>query len=364
MTRWLSMVALVLAARLAAAAVAHATETPDDNAATVIVVVGAAGSDEYGKRFAEWAARWKAASERGHAEFLAVGPHEAPSAGETPENASTVSTEAPPQADRDALREAIAKIAARGAHVSRQTWIVLIGHGTFDGKKAKFNLRGADVTADELADWLKDVESPLAIVNCASASGPFINRLSGPNRAIVAATKSGAQYNFARFGDYMSAAIGDAALDLDKDQQTSLLEEYLAASARTAEFYKQEARLATEHSLLDDNGDGLGTPADWFRGFRAVRQAKSGASADGELAARFVLVRGGQEQAMPAELAAMRDAIEIRIARLRAQKQALGEAEYYKRLEAMLIELAACYEEAEAAGETAKPKAADPNGGS
>lgn len=320
--------------------------------ATVIVVVGAAGSDEYGKQFAAWAARWKTAVERGKATFVAIGPHDED--GST--DAATVATATTPEAsDRDELRAAIAEAKVAGISPMRPLWIVLIGHGTFDGKKARFNLRGPDVTAEEMAEWLKDIDAPLAIVNCASASGPFINRLSGSGRAIVTATKSGAQYNFARFGDYLSAAINDEKLDLDKDQQTSLLEAYLAASARTAEFYKQESRLATEHALLDDNGDALGTPADWFRGVRAVRQAKSGAAPDGTFAASLVLVPRGREAALGAALAERRDAIEARIAALRARKGELDEREYYERLEAMLLELAACYDEAEAAPQPAKP---------
>jgi hypothetical protein len=334
-----------------------AAEDDAVNAATVIVVVGAPGSDEYAKHFAEWAGRWKQAAERGKAKFVPIGPI----AGDERDRALTATStgSAEVAADRGLLRDAIAAVTKRDDESASTTWIVLIGHGTFDGKKAKFNLRGEDVTADDMADWLKDTESPVAIVNCASASGPFINRLSAPNRAIVTATKSGSQYNFARFGDYMSAAIGDASLDLDKDKQTSLLEAYLAASARTAEFYKQETRLATEHSLLDDNGDGLGTPADWFRGFRAVRQAKSGASADGSLAARLVLIRQANEQSMPADLAKRRDAIEARIADLRGRKAKLDEDEYYAQLERMLLELASCYDEAEHAApmpDTPSPK--------
>ena len=43
--------------------------------------------------------------------------------------------------------------------------------------------------------------------------------------------------------------------DLDKDDQVSLLEAFLTASVRTAEFYEETSRLATEHALIDDNGD-------------------------------------------------------------------------------------------------------------
>jgi hypothetical protein len=41
-----------------------------------------------------------------------------------------------------------------------------------------------------------------------------------------------------------------------------------------AEFYEADGRLATEHALLDDNGDSLGTPADFFRGDGVFVQPK------------------------------------------------------------------------------------------
>src|SRR5204863_7310884 len=67
----------------------------------------------------------------------------------------------------------------------------------------------------------------------------------------------------------LAKARCSVGVDRDRDGQIRLLEASLMASHHTAEFYKAESRLATEHALLDDNGDGLGTPADWFRGVRA-----------------------------------------------------------------------------------------------
>jgi hypothetical protein len=331
-----------------------------DLAATVIVVVGAPGSEEYSKQFATWAERWKAAAERGRAKFVEIGISavDAQASKSNTEGDSTIpAVELPPE-DRTLLREAIEQIAKETdtEAVSKfgDLWLVLIGHGTFDGKKAKFNLRGTDVTADDLAEWLKPLTARTAIVNCASSSGPFINRLSGPNRVIVTATKSGYEQNFARFGDYLSAAIGDDGIDLDKDEQTSLLEAYLAASARTEEFYKQESRLATEHALVDDNGDGLGTPADWFKGWRSVRTAKAGAAPDGSLAARLVLAYRGQAATFNAVKLSRCAEIEREIARLRSEKANLDEREYFARLEAMLIELAETYGAAAQEGITEK----------
>ena len=201
------------------------------------------------------------------------------------------------------------------------------------------------MSAAELAQWLKPIERPLAIVNCASSSGPFLNELSGPNRVVITATKSGNEFNFARFGDYLSSAISDPRADLDKDEQVSLLEAFLLAASGVREFYAREGRLETEHPLLDDNGDRLGTRADWFRGVRAVKSAQNGARLDGVRAGQMHLIRGPREQQLSAEVHEKRDTIELDLARLRERKPDLAEDEYFRLLEPLLVELARLYEE-------------------
>ena len=96
--------------------------------------------------------------------------------------------------------------------------------------------------------------------------------------------------------------------------------------------------------LLDDNGDGLGTPADWFRGVRATRQAKEGASLDGQRAHQLALVRSPAERLLSPETRAKRDALEQSVTQLRDRKPKLAEDEYYRQLEALLLELAHLYE--------------------
>jgi hypothetical protein len=299
---------------------------------TVVVVVGAEGTAEYGKEFRRWAARWEQAAGKAGAEYFQIGL-DAP--------AAAIS-------DRDVLKQRLSDGAATGAGGAEALWLVLIGHGTFDGKTARFNLRGPDVTAGDLALWLRDIGRPVAIIDCASASSPFINELSGPDRVVVTATKSGYEHNFARFGDYLSAAIADPRADIDKDEQTSLLEAFLLASSETREFYASEGRLATEHALLDDNGDSLGTPADWFQGTRAVKRAKDGAKLDGLRAGQLCLVRSRGEQELPAAVRSRRDNLEQELARVRERKGQLAEAEYLKLLEPLLVEIARIYEEAAA----------------
>jgi hypothetical protein len=181
-------------------------------------------------------------------------------------------------------------------------------------------------------------------VDCAAASGPFLKALSGPRRVVITATRSGGEENFAHFGEFLAGAVADPAADLDKDGQTSLLEAFLAAGRRTAEFYEKEGRLATEHALLDDNGDGLGTQADWFRGIRAVKKAADGAALDGLRAHQFHLVRNEAEQKLPPAVRARRDELEMAVAKLRDTKSTMSEDDYYAKLEPLLLEIARLYE--------------------
>ena len=293
----------------------------------VVIVVGASGTPEYAAQFRQSADRWQAAAKKAGAESIRIGLSD--QAGVT---------------DRDRLQSILAETAKAKA-AAEPLWIVLIGHGTYDGREAKFNLRGPDMTDLELSEWLAPYKRPVVIINCASASGPFINRLSGSNRVVVTATKSGYEMNFARFGQYLAEAIADPHADLDKDGQVSLLEAFLTASSRVDEYYRTHSQLATEHALLDDNGDRLGTPPNWFRGVRATQRAKDGAALDGTRAHQLHLIPSDRERGIPAEIRRQRDQLELSIAALRDQKAKLGEDEYYLRLEKLMVELARLYRE-------------------
>jgi hypothetical protein len=302
---------------------AESTDLP-----TVVIAVGAPGAPEYQEPFQEWAERWQQAAEQAGARVVRIGqePLEAAS-------------------DRDRLVGLLQDEPKQG---TSPLWLILIGHGTFDGRNAKFNLRGTDVTAGELSEWLDGYERPVVVINCASSSAPFINELSGPNRILITATKSGFELNYARFGEHLSAAMLDPSADLDKDQQTSLLEAFLIASRRTAEFYETEGRLVTETALVDDNGDGRGTPANWYKGTRVSRQGKDGANADGTRAGQLHLIRSEQEILLSPEQRRRRDELEQAIATLRDSKtESTNKDEYYAKLEPLMVELARLYQSAE-----------------
>ena len=291
---------------------------------SMLLVIGAAGEAEYGEQFAASADLWKRAGTNGGFEISVIGE------GGKGDN------------DRGLLLNALTNELKQSVE---ELWIVFIGHGTFDGRAAKFNLRGPDISADELAAALKPCKRPLAVIDCASASGPFINALSAPGRVIITATRSGYEENVTRFGNYLARDVADPAADLDKDGQTSLLEAFLMASRQTQDFYKDAGRLATEHALIDDNGDGLGTPADFFLGVRAVKKAANGKTVDGVRAHQMNLVRSANEQELSPTLRAQRDEMEAQLSALRDRKSQMNEDDYYNQLEKILVGMAKLYEQ-------------------
>jgi hypothetical protein len=291
---------------------------------TVIIAVGAEGEAEYGKQFLKSAELWTNACAKGNVKCIVIGI-------------------APTNGTADDLALLKQAVANEPTNSLAELWLVLIGHGTFDGNEAKFNLRGLDLSGADLATWLKPFHRPLIVINGGASSAPFIAKLSAPGRVIVTATRSGYEQNYARFGKFLAETIADPGADLDKDGETSLLEAFVMASRRTGEFYDAEGRLATEHALLDDNGDGLGTSADFFRGVRPVKKPEGGKSADGLRAHQICLVRSAEEQKLSPDVRMKRDELERALAKLRDSKTSLNEDEYYRRLENLMLELAKLY---------------------
>jgi hypothetical protein len=292
----------------------------------IVLVIGAAGTPEYAKQFAAWADRWSEVAEQSGAQLTRLGDGES----DTP--------------DRDVLQKAVNSLSADGP---TPAWIVLIGHGTYARNVAKFNLRGRDVSATELAEWLEPLSRPVVVVDCASASGPFVNRLSGTNRIVVTATKSGTEQNFSRFGKFFAAAVSSPDSDLDHDDEVSVFEAFLSASDAVEQFYESEDRISTEHALLDDNGDGKGTPSKMFRGARAIGSAKDGTELDGKRASRITLALSENRLELTSDELAQRDGIERQLDELRGKKNTLEEQEYESQLEPLLIRMARIYRAAE-----------------
>ena len=308
----------------------------------VIVVVGAGGTTEYEQKFSEWAGRIVTTCKQAEIPHRVIGLDKSDSAN-----------------DRQLTLEAIGK-ARQG---DQPLWLVFLGHGTSFKDTTKFNLRGPDFSTKDLATVIKEIERPIISIVCASSSAPFLKALTGPNRVVITATKSGSEQNYSRFGDFFSAAIADASADLDHDDQVSALEAFLIASKSVSRFYESESRIATETALIEDNGDGLGTTSEFFDGVRIVAKAQNGKT-DGSFAHQFVLVKNDRELLFSPEMLETRSQLEMQIDKLRSEKKLYSTDEYFALLEPLMLQLAELYSKVdeskpEAKGQGAKPVATE-----
>ena len=210
-------------------------------------------------------------------------------------------------------------------------FVFLIGHGSFDGKESKFNLIGPDLAASEYNTLLSSLPTKRVVVfNMSSASGEFIKSLAAKGRIVVTATRNGQETNATRFTGYLIAALNATDADTDQDGHTSVLEAFVYANRLTADFYKRGGRLATEHALLDDNGDGVGhEKVEAGEGLLARATYLDSLSID-EAAATAATGRLLKE----------RSRLEGEIEQLIARKGNMAEAEYETTLERLFIELA------------------------
>ena len=139
--------------------------------------------------------------------------------------------------------------------------VVLLGHGTFDGQQAKFNLVGPDLTAADWSVMLTAIPGRMVVVNTTEASAPFLEALAARGRVVITATETAAQRYATVFPDYFAKSLGDAASDLDKNGRTSIWEVFAAASGGVARHYSERAQLTTERAILSDTGEKAGVQA-------------------------------------------------------------------------------------------------------
>ena len=290
------------------------------------VIVGLGGEPEHAETFRRWAgslvdhATERLGIPRNRILYLVEDPQQDAKRG--PEKATKAAVEAGLRAMASATRADDVAV------------VVLIGHGTWDGKVAKFNLPGPDMTATDFAAILKTFGTKnVVFVNTASASGPFVAALAGSARVIVTATRSGAE-NFATlFGGYFVDALAGDAADADKNRRVSLLEAFNAAKIEVARAYQQRGIMLTERALLEDGGDGEGS----------MEPAATGK--DGSVAAILSLGTPKAALALPADpklrqLYEERRALEQKAESIKLLKASMPPAQYAGELEQVLIELA------------------------
>lgn len=300
---------LVLMLFLSAAAVAQKID-PNKFA---VIINGAGGEPEYAKQFTEWTTQLNSIL----AQRYGFDPQKIKVLSEKTATAVEVkSTFATLKSQLDA---------------NNVVFLFLIGHGSFDGKEAKFNLVGPDLSAADYNQLLTALPTRRIVVfNMASASGEFVKPLSAKGRIVVTATRNGQETNATRFAGFFINALNATDGDTDQDGHTSVLEAFVYATRLTDEFYKRAGRLATEHALLDDNGDGVGREKPEAGEGLLARATYLDSLSTGEAAANAATGRLMKE----------RSRLEGEIEQLIARKGNMAEAEYEATLERLFIELA------------------------
>jgi hypothetical protein len=272
----------------------------------LLVITGVPGDEEHAAQFKKWATSFIDAAKTKDA---------VPDAG--------ITYLADRQATREGVQKAFADLAAR-VKPGDAVFVLLLGHGSFNGTQAAFNLPGPDLTVEEWAKLLGKLPAQrVAFVDTTSSSGAFLPAIAAPGRVVITATKTGGERNETQFPEFFVAAFGDAAADRDRNGHVSVAEAFEYAKTKVAQAFQQKGLLLTEHAVMDDGGEG-------------------------RLAATLFLGTGRAEGALavdtsdPAmkELADEKDAIDQQIAALKLKKNAMDEAQYDAQLEKLLTDLA------------------------
>lgn len=206
----------------------------------VVIVEGLGGNTEYSSQFAGQVASIKAASvSMTSEESVRVFPAQ------------------------DASREAVLAhfdMLAQQTDDSDQFAVYLVGHGSYDDLEYKFNIAGPDLTDVDLRDAMASLPgSSQLLVNTSSASGAIAEMLSGDERLLVLATRSGVERHATRFGAYFVAALRDSAADLNKNQIISVTEAFQFADRQVNDYFERNDQLATEHARMEgERGDRFG----------------------------------------------------------------------------------------------------------
>ena len=297
--------------------VQHAAPTDPNKFA--VIIIGAGGEEAYAQQFTQWSTELSKVlnSRFGFSNERLRILTEKPQPGQL-------------RATAEEVRRTFTNLKTELAP-ENSLFVFLIGHGSWDGKEAKFNLVGPDLSSQDYNTLLSQLPTRrIVVMNMASASGEFIKSLSTKGRIVVTATRNGQEQNATRFAGFFINALNATDADTDQDGHISILEAFTYANRLTAEFYTRAGRLATEHALLEDNGDGVGR-----------ERAESG---EGVLARATYLdslsVEEAAANATTAKLLKERQRLEGEIEQLIARKTQLSESEYETLLEKLFVELA------------------------
>jgi hypothetical protein len=249
-----------------------------------LIVVGLPGDDEHAALFKDTVLTWQKWL-TGSLQFptdgvrILFGDRGEPSLGAGP-------------ATRQAVADEVAAIRRRLAPEGR-LWVFLLGHANVSAQHAFLHLPGPDLRDDELAALFKGIACREQVFWVTmAASGWFLADFSIQGRIVITATTRDLEFNETEFPHALADVSGRAPTELDQDGdgKVSVWEVFDRTSAAVEARFKGDKRAPTEHALLDDNGDKVGTErSDPTQTNSPKEKPAKRESQDGELAKKTFL---------------------------------------------------------------------------
>jgi hypothetical protein len=258
--------------------------TPPARTDRALIVVGLPGDDEHAALFKDIALAWR--------KWL-TGPLQFPDTGVRVlfGDQGEPSLAAGP-ATRQAIADEVTAI-QRTLAADGRLWVFFLGHTNVSGQHSFLHLPGPDLRDDELGALFKPLKSHEQVFWVTTpASGWFLPSLSTPGRIVITATTRDLEFNETEFPQALAAVSGKASteLDQDRDGKISVWEIFGRTSEAVEARFRADERAPTEHALLDDNGDKVGTERpDPARPNSPKEKPVKRESQDGELAKKTFL---------------------------------------------------------------------------
>jgi len=303
-----------------------------------LIVCGSGGDPEFVERFADWGRRLQTAlvdvaqNDPTHVRLLT---EVEPAA--TDDRSETKPVDVPGStvhhSDLESIRAAIEQLASV-MQSEDEVFVYLIGHGSHRRDEAKIMIPGPDLSAQDLGGMLEGLPAGTRVaIDSTSSSAAFINALGPSNIIVCTATKSVEERNATEFMEHFIQAIEEGSADTDHDGRMSVYEVCSQAAILTAAWYENEGLIASEHALLEDNGDGLGT--------RLPIETEAGESqVDGDRAKTVFIKAHDFPASVPRELIQEYEAALQAVEDLKKAKESHPEEQYYEKLGTLLVRAA------------------------
>lgn len=225
-----------------------------------LILCGLAGDAEHRKQFGETAELMVTGLTKHHgfaAENIRVLWGDEPQAKDGPAVAGS----------QVAMRESIAETAKELVEASRPEdalWVIVLGHAHYDNKLSWLNIQGPDLSHIEFGKLFVGLPCREQVFFITTqVSGFFARSLSAPLRIVITATEADQEVNETLFPHKLAKNLAEPPelkeFDVNEDGQATLFDLYLLTAKHTLEDYAANEFLATEHALIEDNGDGRGS---------------------------------------------------------------------------------------------------------